>query len=130
MAQFDGPGPGRKQCKACRAYVGVRTAVCHCGHAFPKKADPASPSKPAPLATPPTTHPAPALAPRTTARIYAAPGRCPIAYNGDVGQWAQQLRSLGARSGMYYTVSALGLWLREYVDDLTEWQKEIDKIPE
>ena len=32
---FDGPGRGRKQCKNCQAYVGVRSAVCVCGVSFP-----------------------------------------------------------------------------------------------
>ena len=31
---FDGPGRGRKQCKSCQAYVGVRSAICVCGASF------------------------------------------------------------------------------------------------
>jgi hypothetical protein len=36
----DGPGPGkgRKQCKGCSKYVGVRTSVCECGYKFEIKA--------------------------------------------------------------------------------------------
>jgi hypothetical protein len=34
-----GPGKGRKQCKNCSKYVGVRSAKCeHCGTEFPKAA--------------------------------------------------------------------------------------------
>lgn len=34
MSTFTGPGRGRKQCPACKIYVGVRSHSCPCGHAF------------------------------------------------------------------------------------------------
>lgn len=45
MNTWKEPGKGRKQCPACDLYVGVRGAVCECGHIFyatkpkPKKAE-------------------------------------------------------------------------------------------
>jgi hypothetical protein len=41
---FDGPGRGRKQCKSCQAYVGVRSAICVCGASFGGEKE-----KPAPM---------------------------------------------------------------------------------
>lgn len=31
------PGPGKKECPACGAVVGVRTQKCACGHEFERK---------------------------------------------------------------------------------------------
>lgn len=128
MAKFNEPGRGRKQCKSCKAYVGVRTAVCECGSAFPKAEAPPAPPPRAKVTEPAATA-EPVVAPvRRRARIWAAAGRCPVPYEGDVEKWAQKLQDLGAEHGVEYTVTALGLWLKEYVADLTEWQKIISRL--
>ncbi len=122
MAMFNGPGPGRKQCPSCKAYIGVRTAVCPCGHAFEKKAAPAlkAPSSaPAPVAKSDKTenHPAAVTGMGRRIRVFAAPGDCPVAYDGDVKKWAQKIQGMGAENGVEYTATALRIWLGQFVKD-------------
>lgn len=134
MIKFDGPGRGRKQCKACGGHVGVRTAVCECGSAFPKKVTShvrESTKPPARDQAMMIEEPAAQWFPRRRMmNIYAAPGECPVPYDGDVHKWAQEVRILGEAKGEYYTVSALGLWLRRYIPEQAEWRKTIDRLAE
>lgn len=53
VATYDEGGRGRKQCPACKKYIGARNMVCACGHEFkkakaepPKPVDPPKPPKP------------------------------------------------------------------------------------
>lgn len=40
VTTYDGPGKGRKQCPVCKIHLGVRAAVCKCGHAFSGRTTP------------------------------------------------------------------------------------------
>lgn len=125
MAMFNGPGPGRKQCPSCKAYIGVRTAVCPCGHAFEKKARPA----PVATVTPPAakadkavektveSQPVAVAGMGRRVRVFAAPGDCPVSYDGDVKKWAQKIQSMGAENSVEYTATALRIWLGQFVKD-------------
>lgn len=133
MTKFDGPGPGRKQCKSCKTYVGVRTAICPCGSSFAQKAPTPKPAV-APVAAPAADaaqQPA-EVQPvgRRPVRVYAASGGCPIPYDGDLSKWTKKVQAFGAERGVMYDPVALGLWLKEYVRDFGEWDRLTAKLEE
>lgn len=94
-------GKGRKQCKECRAFVGVRTQVCVCGNEFKRRTyrgkkvheiteiDPGF--KRALLFSSALGFPAKGSV------VYATGDYPNIKYNGDIGQWCSDM------IGMYYS---------------------------
>ena len=116
MTTVNEAGRGRKQCSACKNYVGVRTGKCECGHEFAgsAKASPAvtvagsavvAASKPAVVeerVVRPNIH---------SAELIAPAGPCPIALASAepevVKAWVADIQSYYARKG--YTIGMTGI---------------------
>ena len=108
---------GQKICPKCNGVNGCRSHKCDCGHVFES-------AKKSPLPSPSvvntTQEPKPVTRPICLGRkkresfyselIYTPSGKCPVAWNGDVLSWAQDVLSYGN-----YTPSALKYWLRGLV---------------
>jgi hypothetical protein len=125
MPIFDEPGRGRKQCRGCRKYVGVRSRVCeNCQQAFGgASAEPAE--KPATLEVKrPKEKPRLEVPerPRRNLSLVLTPGQglwekgpfCPVKIPGkwahtedEIREWIDSLMTIGVAKGKLYLPQAI-----------------------
>jgi hypothetical protein len=48
--------------------------------------------------------------------VYAAAGASPVKYDGNIKDWMAKIQAHGAEKGVQYSPTAMGLWLREFVN--------------
>jgi len=131
-------GRGRKQCPACKKYVGVRTLICTCSHEF-GVAKPKAPavvkltaSKKPKLEEPEEDEPEEeeeeeeedndedAQPEGRVRRIWTPAGGSPAKLGGtsreEVHCWAEKIRKSGFNNGLHYLVQAVLYWAREFYD--------------
>ena len=120
---YDEGGKGKKPCPSCKKYVGLRVAVCACGHQFVSKAKvdkvveaDATESQP--------EEPKPARRQSqggSRMRIHTPAGACPHRLDSSdeqaVEQWAERVRkTFMDRDGSWLTVAALKYFVHEFYD--------------
>jgi hypothetical protein len=142
---YDEGGKGKKQCPACKKYVGLRTALCACGHAFVSKAKTPKPQEeeadeddddniPSTVAADdpePVRHRRHVQHAGRGMRVHTPAGACPHRLTATDAQtvedWAEHVRKTFLdRDGSWLTVPALKYFAQEYfpVHNTTEvWQK-------
>lgn len=131
-------GSGRKQCPECGNYVGVRSRLCACGHEF-------NSVSPLPTATPAVPAklrdridsffdededtPASAVSDPRVRHILTPSGKCPIRLRGcdreDVELWAHSLVEKGRIERIFYEVSALKYWVRDFYEVGSDTHKQV-----
>jgi hypothetical protein len=129
-----GPSRGRKQCPACKTYVGVRSHHCSCGHDFTTNRAPQRVAKPEgrenkPVAAVPYDEPDEPMVrsalppgivdtgfPMVQYRVHTPKGACPVALPRPtpdaVADWAKLTYVAGRMQGRAYSANALRFWLR------------------
>lgn len=125
---YDEGGKGKKQCQSCKKYVGLRTAVCACGHPFVSKAKvKAEPEEdeddaevqPTVASSEPTRqrrH----VQQTGRIRVHTPAGACPHRLTGTdvatVEEWAEHVRKTFLdRDGSWLLVPALKYFAREFI---------------
>ena len=131
---YDEGGKGKKQCPACKKYVGLRTAACACGHPFAlkTKAKAAEPQEPEDEyededeEVQPTVGSSDPMPQRRHVqqtgriRIHTPAGACPHRLTGTdvntVEEWAEHVRKTFLdRDGSWLLVPALKYFAREFI---------------
>ncbi len=88
---FDGRGRGRKQCPKCQKFIGVRHKICVCKHVFQKKPEPI-PEVDGPEYVEARNFVSALGYNHIGFRVLFAPrGTCPVKFNGDVPEWADEV---------------------------------------
>lgn len=127
VTELDGAGRGRKQCAACKKYVGVRSSVCVCGNPFTKAertapveqtvAIPTRTERTAPIERP-TSDEQPTIYDIRTfgfQKVYIPAGECPVKLSGhtekevlrwmeSVCKWYEDKKQLIGFEGLAYYV--------------------------
>jgi hypothetical protein len=120
---YDEGGKGKKPCPSCKKYVGLRVAVCACGHQFVSKAK-VDKVVEADAAEPQSEEPKPARRQSqggSRMRIHTPAGACPHRLDSSdeqaVEQWAERVRkTFMDRDGSWLTVAALKYFVHEFYD--------------
>lgn len=129
---YDEGGKGKKQCSACKKYVGLRTAVCACGHPFAlkTKAKAAEPDEEdddveyeevqSTVASSESMRQRRHVQQTGRIRIHTPAGACPHRLTGTdvstVEEWAEHVRKTFLdRDGSWLTVPALKYFAREFI---------------
>jgi len=120
---YDEGGKGKKSCPSCKKYVGLRVAVCACGHQFVSKA---KVDKVVEADTTESQPEEPKPARRQSQggsrmRIHTPAGACPHRLDSSdeqaVEQWAERVRkTFMDRDGSWLTVAALKYFVHEFYD--------------
>ena len=134
-----GPGRGRKQCKNCLKYMGVRVAKCiHCGTEFPVKSAVVVPTEaPVKVRKPKEPNKEETVVVSKGFRSVAIPSCfefghkatfCPVKLQGttfeQVGEWADKVLASGEQKQLRYLPSALRYFLRHQFDIFSkEWRE-------
>lgn len=132
---FKEGGRGRKQCPACKLYIGARVAKCACGHEFLKKesapkADPKPSDAPAPK---PTQETLPRVIPvdrhsYPNGTVCVPAGKPPVNLTGSdegaVLKWAEEMRAVWEKRGQLLSAEALFYFVMMYYDGKGEDLKE------
>ena len=126
---YDGPGKGRKQCKSCGVYSGVRTAVCVCGKSFIEATvalqTPNSNAGAVNASNTPKLHKPTDAAPKAITTSYLGSilipsGKCPIALTATdeetVTSWANNLKVHYASKDQDLSKSAIRYFVRHFYD--------------
>ena len=134
ITTYDEGGRGRKQCPSCKRFVGVRNAVCVCGHEFAKAqsapqpksvgaaAAVAAPVRRAPeVETPQEYTPGRHVFCTVRQRTAIPAGACPVKLTGmdiqTVEEWAEKVRIYCQRErSQWMMLSALKYYAREFFD--------------
>jgi len=130
---YDEGGKGKKQCPACKKYVGLRTDVCACGHTFVAKAKTPKPQEeeddnddevvPPVVATnddeEPVRHRRHVQHTGRGMRVHTPAGACPHRLTATdvrtVEDWAEHVRKTFLdRDGSWLTIPALKYFAQEY----------------
>jgi len=146
---YDDGGRGKKQCPACKKYIGARNAICACGHEF-SKAPATQPVQPKSVgaAAAPVRRVQEAEQPQeytpgrhvlctVRGRTEVPAGACPIKLTGTdiqtVEEWAEKVRIYCQRErSQWMMLSALKYYAREFYDifgpDYAEISKNLEVI--
>lgn len=113
-------GKGRKQCKHCQAFVGVRTQVCVCGEAFKKRTKKSAANRD--YGEDPELQPAlafgHAMACWCASVCWTPEGKCPVKYKGDIEEWVRDvMHHRYSTHAQILSPRALRYWLRKFFDD-------------
>ncbi len=116
------PSRGRKQCKQCQKFVGVRTQICECGFDFATNVKQVV----SPVTVEVKRLNLPSLPdadkfPRVQYTVYAPSGK-PICLpksntEEDINEWGCKVVEWGRQNGKLYTNEALLYWLHTYKFD-------------
>ena len=127
---YDEGGKGKKQCPACKKYVGLRTAACACGHPFALKTKAKAAQEPDDEdndeEVQPTVGSSDPMPQRRHVqqtgriRIHTPAGACPHRLTGTdvstVEEWAEHVRKTFLdRDGSWLLVPALKYFAREFI---------------
>lgn len=134
MAIYDEPGRGRKLCKSCGKYNGVRTHICeNCKAPFPAKGDSPEPQEikavtPKPKVVKVETAPT-VVQMHESASVIAPAGPCPIKLEGItpdlVMDWKQKVSAAIPKN---LSTDALVYYARQFYDMRSDEYKEVVRI--
>ena len=113
-------GRGKKQCPACKLYVGNKTARCKCGHEFTAKAATAAKSS---AGVTDKVEAAPDVSRERsdfgTVRLCTPRGACPATLRGtdraSVEEWMEKIRAK-TPDRVFYMKEAYRYWVRDSFD--------------
>lgn len=144
IKELDGPGRGRKQCPNCKAYVGVRTQDCVCGHNFATNGSVASLAKP--VGQPELDEETKqyilglSIGARKVMIVYTPAGACPIKLESvdydSVKSFCEDVIDSGLKDGRLYTKHVINYWLgkqlgwfspkhKSAMNFVSQWVKEV-----